>query len=222
MTRQKFFIDFEFAEGFFKPIQFLPGILFNKPVWQIHLISVGIAGPNKAPYYAINKNFKKRYANVWVRENVLKMLPASKSARTDYKTIPEIKKDILEYFGCKWHTQASCANCGRWIAPEGIELYGYFSAYDHVMLSTLFGTMINLPGNFPMYTRDLKQEMDRLVQAVCDRDRETSFNKLLAQVKKMEEYPKQESEHNAASDACWNEKLFQFLETLKQTLAVSI
>lgn len=40
---------------------------------------------------------------------------------------------------------------------EELELWGWYSSYDHVALSQLFGSMIRLPQGFPMFTRDLKQ-----------------------------------------------------------------
>ena len=33
--------------------------------------------------------------------------------------------------------------------PKDINLYGYFSGYDHVVFCWLFGKMINLPKGFP-------------------------------------------------------------------------
>lgn len=45
-----------------------------------------------------------------------------------------------------------------------IELYGYYSAYDHVLLSWIFGKMIDLPKSFPMFTIDLKQKLDEKVK----------------------------------------------------------
>ncbi len=43
-----------------------------------------------------------------------------------------------------------------------LELWGWYSAYDHVCLAKLFGKMINLPDWCPMLTLDLKQEFIRL------------------------------------------------------------
>lgn len=39
-----------------------------------------------------------------------------------------------------------------------LELWGWYSAYDHVCLAQLFGRMIDLPDWCPMLTMDLKQE----------------------------------------------------------------
>jgi hypothetical protein len=38
-----------------------------------------------------------------------------------------------------------------------VELWGYYSAYDHVILCWLFGTMVELPKGMPMFTMDVKQ-----------------------------------------------------------------
>lgn len=45
---------------------------------------------------------------------------------------------------------------------EGIQLWGWYSSYDHVCLAQLFGKMIDLPDFVPMWTNDLRQEFQRL------------------------------------------------------------
>lgn len=94
-----------------------------------------------------------------------------------------------------------------------IELYGYYSAYDHVVLSWLFGKMIDLPPGFPMYTRDLKQELDNLTKKESDIDG-IDFNKTLEGIKKNPHYPKQENEHSALYDARFNRDLHNFLNNI--------
>lgn len=42
-----------------------------------------------------------------------------------------------------------------WSTDNSIELWGYFAAYDHVLLSQLFGRMIDLPAPMPMFTNEL-------------------------------------------------------------------
>lgn len=42
------------------------------------------------------------------------------------------------------------------------ELWAYYAAYDHVVLAQLFGRMVDLPGDIPMFTCDLKQEAARM------------------------------------------------------------
>lgn len=85
---------------------------------------------------------------------------------------------------------------------NAIKFYGYYSDYDHVCLSWLYGTMMDLPKGFPMYTIDLKQTFDELNNPYKD----LSNHSL---------YPKQFNEHSALEDAKWNKKLYEFLETMK-------
>jgi hypothetical protein len=48
--------------------------------------------------------------------------------------------------------------------PPVAELWGYFSAYDYVLLCQLFGPMMALPKDFPMWTNDIQQEHERLLR----------------------------------------------------------
>lgn len=104
-----------------------------------------------------------------------------------------------------------------------IELYGYYSAYDHVALCWLFGKMVDLPTGFPMYTIDLKQELDnkesslRNDNGVLEIVSEPIFDdgpKLISiygSIKELLSYPKQTNEHHALADAKWIFELYKFL-----------
>lgn len=88
-----------------------------------------------------------------------------------------------------------------------VDLYGYYSAYDHVGLSWLYGKMIDLPEPIPMYTKDLKQILDSKFS-----NHRAKFESWLKDVKDHPEYPKQKNEHNALDDARWNKDLYNFIE----------
>lgn len=77
------------------------------------------------------------------------------------------------------------------------EFYAYYADYDWVVFCQLFGTMMQLPKGFPMYCVDLKQELDKF--------------DLKSKTKQL---PKKENEHNALSDALWNQQLHEFLNKL--------
>lgn len=67
----KYFLDFEFLEGFKKPISWLPTISnFNKPYHYIQMVSVGIECEDGRTYYAISNEFEPDDANEWVQENI--------------------------------------------------------------------------------------------------------------------------------------------------------
>lgn len=97
-----------------------------------------------------------------------------------------------------------------------IQFYSYFGDYDWVVFCWLFGKMINLPINFPMYCIDLKQILD---EKAINKNNEWGCNAIgfdmLNHVKTLPDYPKQTNEHNALADARWNKQLHQFLLNLK-------
>jgi hypothetical protein len=88
------------------------------------------------------------------------------------------------------------------------EFYAYYADYDWVAFCWIFGKMIDLPKGFPMYCKDLKQEMDRNSR----KDSTGIYHG--EEIKNHPDYPKQENEHNALADARWNKKLHEFLNTI--------
>ena len=151
----------------------------------IDLISIGIVCEDGREYYAISREFKKRKASQWVKDNVLDKLPPrfvnpmydspnlfQKSKA--WKSRKQITKDIIEFVG-----------------DDKPEFWAYYADYDHVVLCQLFGTMMDLPKNFPMYTRDLKQLLD---------------SKGNPKMKKCE------NAHNALDDAKWNMEVYNKLQ----------
>ena len=73
------------------------------------------------------------------------------------------------------------------------KLVGYYADYDHVTMAQLWGEMIMLHDEMPMWTRDLKQWMDDLGIEASD-------------------IPiPQHAEHNALEDARWNMEAYNWL-----------
>jgi len=161
----KFYLDTEFIEsGPSKPIQ---------------LISLGMVSEDGREFYAISSEFHYDDASPWVKENVLATLePAEVVPR---QSLRQIGIAIIHFvFGPDVNTSK--------VKPE---FWGYYSDYDWVVFCQIFGTMMDLPTNFPMYCRDLKQWCDDLGNP-----------ELPAQGK---------GEHNAISDARWNKQAWEFL-----------
>lgn len=241
----KYFYDTEFIEGWKKPIKWLPTIgKFNKPYHSIQLISIGIVCDDGREYYAISNEFDPSDASDWVKDNVLKPLEVEMAQKENYanryhpdlltlknllrwqgKSIKQISAEIIEFIQAPPQQYARYQHLPKdnmGVIIKTRELYGYYSDYDHVLLCSLFGTMMDLPDGFPMYTIDLKQMMDEWVK----RDREgrptfykfkdvpDTFEMKLEQLKGYTNYPKQTNEHNALSDAKWNLELYKFLQTL--------
>lgn len=208
----KYFIDFEFIEGFHKP-------WFGKRRHFIDLISVGIVCEDGRSYYAISTEFNPKKADKWVKENVIAKLPYR---YPDFYDSPRMRQeallwkpnkcivaDILSFFGCQRED-------GNWYAPEGIEVYGYYADYDWVLLCSLFGRMIDLPKGFPMYCRDLKQYLDLVAETkkYSNGSAGRTFQECLDYIKSHKDYPKNQEEHSALADAKWNLELYKFLQSL--------
>ena len=137
----------------------------------IDLISIGIQSEDGREYYAISTEFDETKASDWVKENVLAKLETNAKW---YRSREEIRKEIVAFIG-----------------EDKPELWAYYADYDHIALCQLFGTMMDLPDNFPMYTRDIKQ--------LCD----SVGNPQLPEQGK--------GEHNALDDAKWNQTAHEFL-----------
>jgi len=143
----------------------------------IDLISIGVVREDGAELYLESNEFDPDKASDWVKQNVFPHLRGSHGISC---TREEIKEKLIKF------VEAS--------GDSDIEFWGYYSAYDHVALCQLFGTMMDLPKGWPMYTNDIKQ--------LC----ESMGNPKL---------PEQgNNEHDALADARWNMKAWYFLRNL--------
>jgi hypothetical protein len=239
----KYYLDTEFIEGFKKP-------LFSKKRHFIDMISIGIVDENGKELYLVSSDYNYNDADKWVKDNVIlpmyiSMVHGDERNRMDvtnfhkFKGYPlsVIRDNVCAYFGI-WRDQYFLR------APEGIEVYAYYADYDWVLFcSALFGRMIDLPKGFPMYCRDLKQELDNLADSFTEfemkkyihRGGEMSgpiiamldANNLLAKegrltlLKEHKNYPKQTEEHDALADAKWNYQLHRFINSFKKMHNVS-
>jgi len=135
----------------------------------IQLISIGIKCEDGRKYYAISGEFREETASDWVKENVIIKLEG-----IERKSIKQIRKEILGFT--------------KGTSPE---FWGYYADYDWVVFCWIFGTMMQLPANYPMYCKDLKQLLD------------AGHKKII---------PSPVGEHNALVDAEWNEQLYNHLK----------
>jgi hypothetical protein len=118
-------------------------------------LSIGMVRDDGAEYYAVFDNtdtLMLASRHDWLRANVLPYLPASgppyvhwDDTHPDFphvKHLSNIRAEIEEFV----------------LGVEKPSLWAWYAAYDHVVLSGIFGRMIDLPEGFPMWTNDLKQE----------------------------------------------------------------
>jgi len=154
----------------------------------IEFISIGMVREDGKTYYAINEdmNFSAIQRNPWLMKNVMTSLPVQTG-----KDIPwNINHPDFQHVKYRKQIADEVRNfCTVWGEPE---LWAWYAAYDHVVLSQLFGRMLDLPEDMPMYTLDLKQEHHRL-----------GFPRLPEQM---------EGEHNALADAHHNRVIWEALK----------
>lgn len=128
-------------------------------------ISIGIVAENGDEYYAVNMDASwGRIADQpWLVQNVIPHLP---QLPADQRVIDldwvRLGVDMSDpAVRPLWKIAADVHHFLT--AHDGpIELWGYFSSYDHILLSQLWGRMIDRPARIPMWTNDVQQEAARL------------------------------------------------------------
>lgn len=174
------------------------------------------------------------YREYWIRENILKPIYKElidKELNEDFlayleysfsyssmkylinkygKTNKQIAEEIKDFVYEPYMLTHQMLFSNDW-CPKDIEFYGYYSAYDYVILCWLFNKLINLPKGFPSYTIDLKQVMDEKAPMGRYMPKNSTSGFL---IKEHQKYPKQINEHNSLSDAKWNKQLYEFLNTI--------
>ncbi len=175
--------------------------------FTIDLISIGIVCEDNRQLYLQSVEFDPTKASPWVKDHVLNSLLVcphlSGNIRGLYAhdegqcTFHDPSERIIgAYTDCPWRTREQIKNeIKHFFNPsDGIELWSWCSAYDHVAFCQIFGTMMYLPKGYPTYTRDIQQVLD---------ERGITDDKL----------PPQEGQvHNALADARHIRKIWEMLQ----------
>lgn len=154
----------------------------------IDLISIGIVADDGREFYAQAVDAKLHKASEWVQQNVF----------------PHLKDRIEgQPFSLLYNAPTTIYRCEigpavrEFCDPEKHgtpEFWGYYADYDWVALCQLFGTMMDLPKDWPMYCRDLRQWADQLgITGALDG------------------YVDATGEHHALADAHFNASAYDFL-----------
>lgn len=144
-------------------------------------ISLGMVADDGRELYLVNNTYSEWEAtglvktSKWVRENVLNYI--GQSDRILNGAPFSSFGPIIENF---------ISQGGKIKDRSMVELWGYFSAYDHVCLAQCFGSMTQLPDCIPMHTKDLKQLVGGKAIGFTPED-----------------------EHHALSDARWNKAVWE-------------
>jgi hypothetical protein len=167
----------------------------------IDLISIGIVAEDGREFYGQSVEWDANKASDWVVHNVFPFLQICSNGNKAHHAY--YRGHCLGHESCPWYKHSQLAErIKRFCDPEKYgmpELWGYYSAYDHVAFCQLFGTMMDLPKGYPMYTRDLKQWFDVL------------------SVISNPQLPEQEQgEHHALADARHNRVMYEYLASFSK------
>lgn len=176
---------------------------FARTAPAIDLVSIAFVSDSGREYYAISQDcdLGELLANEWLLTNVVPTLPLTRGTGPDgdflawdpdlpdfdkVKSREQIAREVEDFILDTEHRDRTG------MLPY-VELWADFGAYDHVALCQLFGTMMDLPEGFPMWTHDVQQEIERL--GLADGN-----------------LPKQASgQHNALADARHNQVVRRWL-----------
>jgi hypothetical protein len=108
----------------------------------IDLVSIGAVDEDGRELYAVSTAFDPMDAIPWVQRHVLPLLPARDDAawRPRERIRDDLEAWLLDGLG----------------AGDELQLWAWYSAYDHVVLAQLWGAMTALPGRIPRFTHDLR------------------------------------------------------------------
>lgn len=111
----------------------------------IRPISFGFVREDGECLYRIIENISESDLNEWVRIHVGRHLDWTPERKTQGADVHSMRREIVEF-------------CG-----DSPELWADYSAFDCVVLSQFFGTMIYLPKGWPMFVRDFQQHLEHVM-----------------------------------------------------------
>ncbi|MEV1289041.1 hypothetical protein [Micromonospora sp. NPDC049679] len=121
----------------------------------IELISIGMVADDGRELYAVNRDapWDRIREHDWLLTNVVPHLPR---VRGDGSQLINFTDPLVK------PRAAIAAEVLAFIrATPNPDLWAWYCAYDHVALCQLFGRMVDLPPEVPMWTNDLQQVIVR-------------------------------------------------------------
>jgi 3'-5' exoribonuclease-like protein len=173
----KYFIDAEFLED---------GAV-------IVPISFGAVAEDGRELYLINRGYVEEICEEHPEDNFV-YWAGNLVTRNDFvrnHVDPFVINDIdNQYYYHQWPELLLdfFSNSGEITHRSNNELWGYYGAYDHVLLAQVFGPMINLPHPIPMFTKEIMQ---------------------LPGAKSIQLPPREGMEHHALADARYQKKIWE-------------
>jgi 3' exoribonuclease, RNase T-like len=169
----------------------------------IDALSIGMVAEDGRELYLQNTECHFRRADPWVKANVFPHLRYFD--RKKYQ--PFLGPHDAPGARSVWMSHAGITeSIKRFCDPAQygpLELWGYYSSYDHVALCQFFGKMVDLPSGYPMWTNDLQQWAHQLG------------------VDSLSLHVPQHQEHDSLADAQWNRDAYAWLAAKAQVAVLS-
>lgn len=156
-------------------------------------ISIGLVSEDNRELYLINKEYMQSYIDLegyhW-RGNPSIITPWLCQNVCDQISQEDVNEFGLDYESWGDAILSFISNDYSIESRDEVELWGWYGAYDHVMLCQTYGRMIDLPQPIPMFTKEIEQI--RYGAEELERD--------------LVKFP----EHNALSDAKYQRALYEY------------
>lgn len=149
---------------------------------EIELISIGIVCEDGRELYLQSCEFNQYKASQWVKEHVFANLHGCSWAHASHKRIQGLSADKVYHqknlgqcidqqrgyvHDCPWRSRGQMAyDLVGFFGNEYFNLWGWCAGYDFVALNQIWGTMMDVPLNFPHYIRDIQYLLDE--QGIAD------------------------------------------------------
>lgn len=105
-------------------------------------ISIALVCEDGREYYGISEEFDSHECNDWVKNNVLPVLHNENVLDARPKPLAQLGVDILRFVDRH---------------QEPPEFWGFYCAYDWLVLCQMLGGMMKLPKSWPKFCNELKQ-----------------------------------------------------------------
>lgn len=186
---------------------------------RIDLISIGIVSEDGSrEYYAVveevgddeSKLYKRIVRERWLMENVVSHLPLKVDEKGKprivlptniYPQNPRFSLDFDHPTVLPLHIIAKQVKAFLLDTNEPMELWAYYGAYDHVVMSWLWGPMVNRPNGIPMFSHDVMQFASSLGMDDANLPQQTG------------------QLHNALDDARWTRDAWRYLTGAAERMA---
>jgi hypothetical protein len=124
----------------------------------IEAISIGIVDETGRTYYAVYNDFDTRAVakNEWLMKNVMSTIDHDQFVVADFEGKPLVRDIYVTDKNAKAR-EVIAQEIIDFVTGTEPEWWNWYGAYDHVVLCQTFGTMMELPRGFPMFSCDIKQ-----------------------------------------------------------------